>query len=198
MDCVHLTPQTPLGENTLGLLLLYVYGFRASAEQRASLAGRTGQGTCYRLYTENAYENEMLQSTVPEIQRTNLEYVILFLKCLAIQNVLDFEFMDPPSQDNIVNSMYQLWVLGALNNAGDLTELGRKMVEFPLDPHLAKLLLMGEQFKCLNEVLTIVSMLSVPSVFFRPKDREEESDAAREMFVVPESDHLTLLNVYEQ
>ncbi|KAF3613558.1 Pre-mRNA-splicing factor ATP-dependent RNA helicase PRP16 [Capsicum annuum] len=168
---------------------------RASADQRASLAGRTGQGTCYRLYTENAYENEMLQSTVPEIQRTNLEYVILFLKCLGIQNVLDFEFMDPPSQDNIVNSMYQLSVLGALNNAGDLTELGQKMVEFPLDTHLAKLLLMGEQFKCLNEVLTIVSMLSVPSVFFRPKDREEESDAAREIFVVPESDHLTLLNV---
>ncbi|PHU22022.1 Pre-mRNA-splicing factor ATP-dependent RNA helicase PRP16 [Capsicum chinense] len=100
-----------------------------------------------------------------------------------------------PSQDNIVNSMYQLSVLGALNNAGDLTELGQKMVEFPLDTHLAKLLLMGEQFKCLNEVLTIVSMLSVPSVFFRPKDREEESDAAREIFVVPESDHLTLLNV---
>ncbi|KAM3337910.1 hypothetical protein P3S68_032235 [Capsicum galapagoense] len=171
---------------------------RASADQRASLAGRTGQGTCYRLYTENAYENEMLQSTVPEIQQTNVEYVILFLKCLGIQNVLDFEFMDPPSQDNIVNSMYQLWVLGALNNAGDLTELGRKVVEFPLDPCLAKLLLMGEQFKCLNEVLTIVSMLSVPSVFFRPKDREEESDAAREIFVMLESDHLTLLNVYEQ
>ncbi|KAM3289547.1 pre-mRNA-splicing factor ATP-dependent RNA helicase DEAH7-like [Capsicum chacoense] len=170
----------------------------ASADQRASLAGRTGPGTCYRLYTENAYKNEMLQSTVPEIQQTNLEYVILFLKCLGIQNVFDFEFMDPPSQDNIVNSMYQLWVLGALNNVGDLTELGWKMVEFPLDPPLAKLLLMGEQFECLKEVLTIVSMLSVPSVFFRPKDREEESDAAREMFVVPESDHLTLVNVYEQ
>ncbi|PHT66508.1 hypothetical protein T459_30933 [Capsicum annuum] len=127
----------------------------ASADQRASLAGRTGPGTCYRLYTENAYKNEMLQSTVPEIQQTNLEYVILFLKCLGIQN-------------------------------------------FPLDPPLAKLLLMGEQFECLNDVLTIVSMLSVPSVFFRPKDREEESDAAREMFVVPESDHLTLVNVYEQ
>ncbi|PHU22024.1 hypothetical protein BC332_07131 [Capsicum chinense] len=140
----------------------------------------------------------MLQSTVPEIQQTNLEYVILFLKCLGIQNVLDFGFMDPPSQDNIVNSMYQLWVLGALNNVGDLTELGWQMVEFPLDPPLAKLLLMGEQFECLNDVLTIVSMLSVPSVFFRPKDREEESDAAREMFVVPESDHLTLVNVYEQ
>ncbi|XP_060173448.1 pre-mRNA-splicing factor ATP-dependent RNA helicase DEAH7-like [Lycium barbarum] len=171
---------------------------RASADQRAGRAGRTGPGTCYRLYTENAYENEMLQSPVPEIQRTNLAYVVLLLKSLNIQNLLDFDFMDPPPQDNIHNSMYQLWVLGALNNVGDLTDLGRKIVEFPLDPPLAKLLLMGEQLKCLNEVLTIVSMLSVPSVFYRPKDREEESDAAREKFFVPESDHLTLLNVYQQ
>ncbi|GJR38752.1 pre-mRNA-splicing factor ATP-dependent RNA helicase DEAH7 [Tanacetum coccineum] len=70
-----------------------------------------------------------------------------------------------------------LWVLGALNNVGSLTPLGWKMVEFPLDPPLAKMLLMGEQLECMNEVLTIVSMLSVPSVFFRPKDRAEESDA---------------------
>ncbi|KAL1223267.1 Pre-mRNA-splicing factor ATP-dependent RNA helicase DEAH7 [Cardamine amara subsp. amara] len=72
------------------------------------------------------------------------------------------------------------------------------MVEFPLDPPLAKILLMGERLDCINEVLTIVSMLSVPSVFFRPKDRAEESDAAREKLFVPESDHLTLLNVYQQ
>ncbi|GJZ06213.1 pre-mRNA-splicing factor ATP-dependent RNA helicase DEAH7-like protein isoform X1 [Tanacetum coccineum] len=91
-----------------------------------------------------------------------------------------------------------LWVLGALNNVGSLTPLGWKMVEFPLDPPLAKMLLMGEQLECMNEVLTIVSMLSVPSVFFRPKDRAEERDAAREKFFVPESDHLTLLNVYHQ
>ncbi|KAL8550687.1 hypothetical protein ACS0TY_009191 [Phlomoides rotata] len=171
---------------------------RAAADQRAGRAGRTGPGTCYRLYTETAYLNEMLPSPVPEIQRTNLGNVVLLLKSLKIDNLLDFDFMDPPPQENILNSMYQLWVLGALNNVGDLTDLGWKMVEFPLDPPLAKMLLMGEQLGCLNEVLTIVSMLSVPSVFFRPKDRAEESDAAREKFFVPESDHLTLLNVYQQ
>ncbi|KAI3452603.1 hypothetical protein Pfo_009267 [Paulownia fortunei] len=171
---------------------------RAAADQRAGRAGRTGPGTCYRLYTESAYLNEMLPSPVPEIQRTNLGNVVLLLKSLKIDNLLDFDFMDPPPQENILNSMYQLWVLGALNNVGDLTDLGWKMVEFPLDPPLAKMLLMGEQLGCLNEVLTIVSMLSVPSVFFRPKDRAEESDAAREKFFVPESDHLTLLNVYQQ
>ncbi|XP_010248953.1 PREDICTED: pre-mRNA-splicing factor ATP-dependent RNA helicase DEAH7 [Nelumbo nucifera] len=171
---------------------------RAAADQRAGRAGRTGPGTCYRLYTESAYQNEMLPNPVPEIQRTNLGNVVLLLKSLKIENLLDFDFMDPPPQDNILNSMYQLWVLGALNNVGNLTDLGWKMVEFPLDPPLAKMLLMGEQLGCVNEVLTIVSMLSVPSVFFRPKDRAEESDAAREKFFVPESDHLTLLNVYQQ
>ncbi|XP_045799876.1 pre-mRNA-splicing factor ATP-dependent RNA helicase DEAH7-like [Trifolium pratense] len=171
---------------------------RAAADQRAGRAGRTGPGTCYRLYTESAYLNEMLASPVPEIQRTNLGNVVLLLKSLKVENLLDFDFMDPPPQDNILNSMYQLWVLGALNNVGGLTKLGWKMVEFPLDPPLAKMLLMGEQLGCLEEVLTIVSMLSVPSVFFRPKDRAEESDAARERFFVPESDHLTLYNVYQQ
>ncbi|KAM7494881.1 hypothetical protein LguiB_029490 [Lonicera macranthoides] len=171
---------------------------KAAADQRAGRAGRTGPGTCYRLYTESAYQNELLPSPVPEIQRTNLGNVVLLLKSLKIDNLLDFDFMDPPPQDNILNSMYQLWVLGALNNVGNLTDLGWKMVEFPLDPPLAKMLLMGEQLGCLNEVLTVVSMLSVPSVFFRPKDRAEESDAAREKFFVPESDHLTLLNVYQQ
>ncbi|GJS42036.1 pre-mRNA-splicing factor ATP-dependent RNA helicase DEAH7 [Tanacetum coccineum] len=146
-------------------------------------AGRTG--TCYRLFTETAYQNEMLPQPVPEIQRTNLGNVVLLLKSLKVDNLLDFDFMDPPPQDNILNSMYQLWVLGALNNVGSLTPLGWKMVEFPLDPPLAKMLLMGEQLECMNEVLTIVSMLSVPFVFFRPKDRAEESDAAREKFFVP-------------
>ena len=72
------------------------------------------------------------------------------------------------------------------------------MVEFPLDPPLAKMLLVGAELGCADEVLIIVSMLSVPSCFFRPPDRAEESDAAREKFFVPESDHLTMLHVYQQ
>ncbi|ESQ30195.1 hypothetical protein EUTSA_v100122210mg, partial [Eutrema salsugineum] len=183
----------------MGMDALQVFPIsRAASDQRAGRAGRTGPGTCYRMYTESAYLNEMLPSPVPEIQRTNLGNVVLLLKSLKVDNLVDFEFMDPPPQENILNSMYQLWLLGALSNVGGLTDLGWKMVEFPLDPPLAKMLLMGERLDCINEVLTIVSMLSVPSVFFRPKEREEESDAAREKFFVPESDHLTLLNVYQQ
>jgi pre-mRNA-splicing factor ATP-dependent RNA helicase DHX38/PRP16 len=89
-------------------------------------------------------------------------------------------------------------MLEALDNTGGLTPLGRMMVEFPLDPPLSKILILSERFGCSNEIITIVSMLSVPSIFFRPKDKEAESDAAREKFFVPESDHLTLLNVYNQ
>lgn len=96
-----------------------------------------------------------------------------------------------------VHRISQLWILGALSNSGDLTPMGRNMSDFPLDPPLSKMLLYSHEYGgCSAEVLVIVSMLSVPSVFFRPKDREEESDAAREKFFVPESDHLTLLNVY--
>ena len=123
---------------------------------------------------------------------------MLLLKSLGVNNLLEFDFMDPPPQDNIFQSMYQLWVLGALDNTGALTPLGRKMVEFPLDPPLAKMLIFAESLGCTEEVLVVVSMLSIPGIFFRPKDREEESDAAREKFFVPESDHLTLLNVYIQ
>jgi len=171
---------------------------QAAANQRSGRAGRTGPGTCWRLFTEMAFRGEMLTTTVPEIQRTNLANVVLLLKSLNVDDLMSFDFMDPPPQENIANSMYQLWVLGALDNTGGLTGLGRKMVEFPLDPPLAKMLLVGAELGCSNEILTIVSMLSVPSVFFRPPDRAEESDAAREKFFVPESDHLTLLHVYQQ
>ena len=193
---------------------------QANANQRTGRAGRTGSGFCYRLYTEMAYRNELFENTIPEIQRTNLANTVLLLKSLGVKNLLEFDFMDPPPQvvplpppfvypaanslvhsfvqANILNSMYQLWVLGALDNVGDLTPSGRKMSEFPMEPSMAKMLITSVEYKCSSEMLTIVSMLSVPSVFYRPKERMEEADAAREKFNVPESDHLTLLNVFNQ
>lgn len=140
----------------------------------------------------------MFASTIPEIQRTNLANTVLLLKSLGVKNLLEFDFMDPPPQSNILNSMYQLWVLGALDNIGDLTPIGRKMSEFPMEPSMAKMLIASVEYGCSAEMLTIVSMLSVPSVFYRPKERMEEADAAREKFAVAESDHLTLLNVFQQ
>jgi pre-mRNA-splicing factor ATP-dependent RNA helicase DHX38/PRP16 len=157
---------------------------QASANQRSGRAGRTGPGHCYRLYTERQMKDEMLRNTVPEIQRTNLANVVLLLKSLGVDELLKFHFMDAPPQDNILNSMYQLWTLAALDNTGRLTSLGRKMVEFPLDPTLSKMLIVSEEMKCSDEILSIVSMLSVPAIFFRPKGREEDADAKKEKFQV--------------
>ena len=171
---------------------------QANANQRGGRAGRTGPGLCFRLYTEHSFNSEMWENNVPEIQRTNLANVVLLLKSLKIDNLLEFEFMDPPPHDTILNSMYQLWQLGALDDNGDLTELGKVMVEFPLDPALSKILIVSEKYECSSEIATIVSMLNVQSIFVRPKDYEKQADLARERFYIPESDHLTLLNVYQK
>lgn len=178
--------------------LLMCPASQAAVNQRAGRAGRTGPGNCYRLFTASAYTSEMLETNVPEIQRTNLSHVVLLLKSLGVADLLDFPFLDPPPAENILKSMLGLWLLGALDANGDLTKLGRRMSIFPLDPSLSGLLFMGEQHGCLVEAVTIVAMLSVPNVFVRPRGREEESDSAREKFFVPESDHLTLLHVYQR
>ncbi|OQE38931.1 hypothetical protein PENCOP_c007G05093 [Penicillium coprophilum] len=172
---------------------------QANANQRSGRAGRTGPGKAYRLYTETAYKNELYIQTIPEIQRTSLSNTILLLKSLNVKDLLDFDFMDPPPQETITTSLFELWSLGALDNLGGLTSLGRRMTPFPMDPPLAKLIIMAsDEYECSDEMTTIVAMLSVPGVFHRPKERQEEADSAREKFVVPESDHLTLLHVYTQ
>lgn len=171
---------------------------QANSSQRSGRAGRTGPGKAFRLFTEKAFKDELYLQTIPEIQRTNLSNTILLIKSLGVKDLLDFDFMDPPPQDTITTSLFDLWALGSLDNLGELTGLGRKMNAFPMDPPLAKLLIMSEEYGCSEEMVTIVSMLSVPNVFYRPKERQEESDAAREKFFVPESDHLTYLHVYAQ
>lgn len=103
----------------IGMDALQIYPIsQANANQRSGRAGRTGPGQCFRLYTQSAYKNELLTTTVPEIQRTNLANVVLLLKSLGVQDLLQFHFMDPPPEDNMLNSMYQLWILGALDNTG--------------------------------------------------------------------------------
>ncbi|KAL7927907.1 pre-mRNA splicing factor ATP-dependent RNA helicase prp16 [Trichoderma austrokoningii] len=169
---------------------------QANAGQRSGRAGRTGPGKAFRLYTEKAFKEELYIQTIPEIQRTNLANTVLMLKSLGVKDLLDFDFMDPPPQDTISTSMFDLWALGALDNLGELTELGRKMSAFPMDPSLAKLLITAEEYGCSEEMVTIVSMLSVPNVFYRPKERQDEADTQREKFWVHESDHLTYLQVY--
>ncbi|KAL6922203.1 hypothetical protein FSST1_006229 [Fusarium sambucinum] len=173
---------------------------RASANQRSGRAGRVGPGKCFRLYTKFAYMNEMDESTTPEIQRTNLNGVVLQLKSLGINELLDFEFMDPPPTEALIGALNQLFALQALNHRGELTKLGRQMSEFPTDPMLAKAVLAADKEGCVEEVLSIVSMLGEASaLFFRPKDKKIHADSARNRFTVKDGgDHITLLNVWNQ
>ncbi|POS83960.1 P-loop containing nucleoside triphosphate hydrolase [Erysiphe pulchra] len=173
---------------------------RASANQRSGRAGRVGPGKCFRLYTKWSFMNEMEESTLPEIQRTNLNGVVLLLKSLGINDLLEFEFMDPPPTETLISALNQLFALQALNHKGEMTKLGRQMAEFPTDPMLAKAILAADKLGCVEEVLSIVSMLSEASaLFFRPKDKKIHADSARARFTIKEGgDHFTLLNIWNQ
>ena len=173
---------------------------RASANQRAGRAGRTGPGKCFRLYTKWAFYNDLPESTTPEIQRTNLNSVVLLLKSLGINDLISFDFMDPPSPDMLIRSLEQLYALGALNDKGELTKIGRQMAEFPTDPMLAKAVLAADKEGCVEEVLSIISMLGEASaLFYRPKDKKLQADAARARFTIKDGgDHLTYLNIWSQ
>ncbi|CAG0883973.1 unnamed protein product, partial [Darwinula stevensoni] len=172
---------------------------KASANQRAGRAGRVAAGKCFRLYTAWAYKNELEDNTVPEIQRVNLGNVVLLLKSLGIQDLLHFDFLDKPPHESLILALEQLYALGALNHKGELTLLGRKMAEFPVDPLMGKMLIFSEKYKCSEEILTIASMLSVTgAVFYRPKDKIIHADTARKNFFLPGGDHIMLLNVYNQ
>ncbi|KAL7020257.1 hypothetical protein ACKWTF_011444 [Chironomus riparius] len=169
---------------------------QAAAKQRAGRAGRTGPGKAYRLYTERAYRDEMMPTPVPEIQRTNLATTVLQLKTMGINDLLHFDFMDAPPVESLVMALEQLHSLSALDDEGLLTRLGRRMAEFPLEPNLSKMLIMSVALQCSDEILTIVSMLSVQNVFYRPKDKQALADQKKAKFNQIEGDHLTLLAVY--
>ncbi|CAL9088587.1 unnamed protein product [Musa textilis] len=171
---------------------------RASAMQRAGRSGRTGPGKCFRLYTAYNFQNDLDENTVPEIQRTNLANVVLTLKSLGINDLVNFDFMDPPPSEALLKALEQLYALNALNSRGELTKTGRRMAEFPLDPMLSKMIVASEKYKCSEEVISIASMLSVGnSIFYRPKDKQVHADNARMNFHTGNvGDHIALLNVY--
>lgn len=129
---------------------------RASANQRAGRAGRVGPGKAFRLYTKWAFSNELEENTVPEIQRTNLGMVVLLLKSLGINDLIGFEFMDPPPGETLMRALELLYALGALNDRGELTKLGRRMAEFPVDPMLSKAIIASEKYLCTDEVCSFL------------------------------------------
>ena len=173
---------------------------RASANQRSGRAGRVAPGKCFRLYTKFAFHNELDESTMPEIQRTNLNSVVLLLMSLGITDLMDFDFMDAPPAETLIRALENLYALGALNDKGALTKLGRQMAEFPTDPMLARSILAADKHGCVEEVLSIIAMLGESSsLFYRPKDKKILADSARSRFTVKEGgDHFSLLNIWNQ
>ena len=172
---------------------------KASAKQRAGRAGRVGPGKCFRLYTAWSYQHELDSENIPEIQRTNLGSVVLLLKSLGIDDLLHFDFIDPPPNEILIRGLEQLYALGALNNEGELTKLGRKMAEFPLDPCLSKTIISSVKYQCLDQILTICSILSVGSnIFYINKDNQAQSDKVRQHFFNYGGDHFTLLSVFNE
>ncbi|XP_063098235.1 ATP-dependent RNA helicase DHX33 isoform X2 [Cavia porcellus] len=171
---------------------------KTQAWQRTGRAGREDSGVCYRLYTEEEFE-KFDKMTVPEIQRCNLAGVMLQLLAMKVPDVLTFDFMSKPSPDHIQAAIAQLDLLGALEHKDDqltLTPIGRKMAAFPLEPKFAKTILLSPKFHCTEEILTIVSLLSVDSVLYNPPARREEVQNVRKKFISSEGDHITLLNIY--
>ena len=173
---------------------------RASANQRSGRAGRVAPGKCFRLYTKFAFHNELDDSTMPEIQRTNLNSVVLLLKSLGINDLMEFDFMDAPPAETLIRALENLYALGALNDKGALTKLGRQMAEFPTDPMLARSVLAADKHGCVEEVLSIIAMLGESaSLFYRPKDKKMLADSARARFTIKEGgDHFSLLNIWNQ
>ncbi|WVO22778.1 uncharacterized protein IAS62_004116 [Cryptococcus decagattii] len=169
---------------------------KASAMQRAGRAGRTRPGKCFRLYTERDFVKELEEQTHPEILRSNLANTVLELIKLGIKDLVHFDYMDAPAPETIMRALELLHYLAALDDDGNLTPLGSIMAEFPLDPQLAKMLIVSPEFGCSNEILSLTAMLSVPNVFMRPASQRKEADLAKAQFTHPDGDHLTMLNVY--
>lgn len=167
---------------------------KASARQRAGRAGREAPGACFRLFTESGFAS-LPETTDPEIKRVNLSGALLQLKACGVENPQSFEFMDPPSRNALIRAMEGLFALGALGEGGKLTDLGRKMASFPLDPPYSRVLIESERFGCTKEILDIVALLSVENLFFAPSDKREEVAESRKRFASWEGDHLTLLNL---
>lgn len=175
---------------------------RASAKQRAGRAGRVRPGKCFRLCTQEHFRTQLAKETVPQIQRTNLATVALYLLSMGIQDLAHFEFVSPPSPEALIRALELLYSLGAINNSCRLVEpLGTQIAEFPVEPTLARVLLASLQYGCAEQVLSIASVLSVGDVFVSArgsKERKEKIVDAMGVFADPDGDHLTYLKIYDE
>jgi ATP-dependent helicase HrpA len=173
---------------------------QASASQRAGRCGRVAAGVCIRLYRAEDFAARP-EFTEPEILRTNLASVILQMTALDLGEVADFPFVDPPDRRNVADGVTLLHELGALqpstrDTRPRLTRLGRQLAQIPIDPRLGRMVLAGQEYGCLAELLVIAAALSIQDPRERPLDRQREADAKHARFAEPGSDFLGLLNLW--
>lgn len=200
VDCGYIK-QTTYNHRT-GLDCLEIVSISQSeAKQRAGRAGRTQPGQCIRLYSKKFYD-AMLDSAVPEIQRASLTNVMLSLKCMGIKNVLHFDYLDPPSEKMILEALKQLYYYQTIDVDGMVTPLGRQLVQYPLQPSLARAVIRSRQLGCSETMLPIISMLSVENTLIKPSSKKlvEEADQAHKRLKEiggGNSDFATLLTTYK-
>jgi ATP-dependent RNA helicase HrpA len=172
---------------------------RASADQRKGRCGRTSDGICIRLYSEEDYDSR-LEYTDPEILRTSLASVILQMAALELGGVADFPFLDPPDSRQVTDGIRLLEELGAVRAGGTraprLTGTGRKLARLPADPRLGRMILEAAHHGCVREVLIITAALSIQDPRERPADAREAADAMHRRFAEPGSDFLAFLNLW--
>ncbi|MDE2116974.1 MAG: ATP-dependent RNA helicase HrpA [Betaproteobacteria bacterium] len=168
---------------------------RAAASQRAGRCGRVMSGICMRLYDEESFQARA-EYTDAEIFRVSLATVILRMSALGLGEVDQFPFLEPPGSRSIADGYQLLVELGAIGEERQLTPLGRELARLPLDPKIARLLLAGWQYHCLQEILVIASALSVQDPRDRPAERREAADAAHQRFNDERSDFLAYLKLW--
>lgn len=176
--------------------LVVVAESKSQAEQRAGRAGRTRPGKCYRLCTEEDFGKLGLKSH-PEIARSDLAPMLLYLKSLGIDNLHKFAFLDSPPDSALMKALEVLYSLGAIDDQGQLTEdIGYQLAELPLEPRLGVILLNSckDEFNCSEEMLSIVSMLSISHLF--TLNSPESIMSTKRRLGCKEGDHVTLLNIF--
>ncbi|MHB8914530.1 MAG: ATP-dependent RNA helicase HrpA [Thiobacillus sp.] len=169
---------------------------QASANQRAGRCGRVADGVCIRLYDEADF-NTRPRFTDPELLRSSLAGVILRMKSLGLGDVVGFPFIDPPSTRLVSDGYLLLAELHALDDAGQLTGIGKKLAQLPLDPRIARMLLAADKLRCVSEVLIIASALSVQDPRDRPMERAQAADEKHKVFADERSDFMGWLKLWQ-